>query len=158
MSLRSAIARVGGALALTIAACAPSDTTHGTGIRVSRLYYVLPAGTSPGAIYFVMTNATAAPDTLTAIESSAGAMVMIHSPMPAMEAITAIALAPGATERLAPGVRHAMVSAPFPTIKEGDSVRVTLTFARAGPLALRAAAITYADVDTATALRADDRE
>ena len=142
------------AAAVVTAACAGRDAARATGITVSRAYYVLPAGTSPGVLYFTMSNAGPSPDTLTAIESHAGTRVLIHGPMPAMEPVRAIEIAAGATERLAPGVRHGMVSAPSPTIHAGDSVSVTLTFARAGTRTVRAAAITYADVDTATATAA----
>ena len=123
------------------------------GLRVSQCYYVMPAGESPAAIYLTMTNGAAAPDTLTAIASDAGASVVLHGPMPRMELVTMIAIAAGVTERLAPGGRHGMVTAPNPAIARGDSVTVTLRFARAGVRSLRAAAIGYADVDTATTPR-----
>ena len=123
------------------------------GVQVSQLYYVMPAGESPAAIYLTITNGATTADTLTALESDAGDMVMIHGPMPAMATLAEIAIAAGATERLSPGGRHGMVTAPHATIERGDSITVTLRFAHAGALALRAAAIGYADVDTATAPR-----
>lgn len=141
------------AAAVALAACTTREPAPPATLAISRPYYVLPAGTSPAAIYLTMTNRSATADTLTAIESEAGAMVMLHGPMPAMETIGAITIAPGTTERLAPGGRHGMVAAPRAGIQRGDSVTVTLRFAWARAIVVRAAAIGYADVDTATAPR-----
>lgn len=135
---------------VSLAACATREQVPAR-VHVSQLYYVMPAGESPAAIYLTVTNGAATADTLTAIASDAGSMVTMHGPMPAMATITELVIPAGATERLAPGGRHGMVTAPHPAILRGDSVTVTLRFARAGSVSLRAAAIGYADVDTATA-------
>ena len=149
-SRRLALAAV--TLLVAPAACTTPEQAP-VGMVVARPYYVLPAGRSPAAIYLTITNRTAVADTLTAIECDAGLMVVLHGAMPKMETLTDLAIAPGETLRLAPGARHGMVAAPRPTIMAGDSVLVTLRFARAGAVLVRAAAIGYADVDTATALR-----
>ena len=111
--LRTLVLVASGLAAPCAFACGAREAPRESGVDVSHLYYVLPAGESPGALYFAMTNNAATADTLTAIESAPGVMVMIHGPMPAMQAISAIEIAPGATERLAPGIRHGMVSAPL---------------------------------------------
>ena len=137
--------------------CAGGDAPP-TALEVTRLFYVIPAGDAPGVLYLNIHNRTAQADTLTGLESTAGSRVMVHGPMPSMEPLSVIAIAAGATERLAPGGRHAMVISPLATIHTGDSIQVTLTFARAGKRVLRAAVISYADVDTATAVSAAQRE
>ena len=51
----------------------------------------------------------------------------------------------------APGGRHVMLTSPHVGLKRGDTVTVTFVFMRRGELRARAAVISYADVDTATA-------
>jgi copper(I)-binding protein len=119
-------------------------------------------------MYFTVTNNTDAADTLLNVTTPLTPHAEIHEEMrdmtpaptgsnvPAMatmhmEPVSAVPVNAHATVRFAPGGYHVMLIGPQQTLTRGDSVAVTLHFARAGDLPGRAAVITYSDVDTAVA-------
>lgn len=114
-------------------------------LAVTRAYVVLPAGSSPAALYATLANGTAVADTLTAVELGDHA-VMLHAAD--MTMVSALPVAAGATERLLPGGRHGMINA-FDGHARGDSLPLTFRFARGGAVVVKAHVIAYADVDTA---------
>jgi copper(I)-binding protein len=117
-------------------------------------------------MYLAITNNTDSTDTLQSVSTpltphaemheerrdtmpgmaSGPAMTMMH-----MEPVPALPIAPHSTVRFAPGGYHIMLIGPTQTLTRGDSIAVTLHFARAGALPGRAAVIAYSDVDTAVA-------
>ncbi len=135
-----------------VAACegrgASRTTPSASGVAVTRVFIVLPAGQSPAALYATITNASPTADTLRTIATSASPSVMLHGTMPGMATLDALPVAAGATERLAPGGRHGMLMG-LASLARGDSVVVTFRFARAGDRLVQAHVIAYADVDTA---------
>ncbi len=117
-------------------------------IEVSSVYIVLPAGDSPAALYATIRNTTTAGDTLRMIQVAGANPVMLHAPMPTMAMLSDLAVAAGATERLAPGGRHGMIDG-FTGHTRGDSVLVTFRFQSGRVPVVQAHVIVYADVDTA---------
>ena len=146
-SIRLSRARVVLLMLLTAAACSRGEPPLPATLDVSRAFVVIPAGESPGALYATFTNTTREADTLRAVELAPGT-VMLHGPMPAMAILEAIPVAAGASERLAPGGRHGMITGLGP-LARGDSLSVIFRFARSGTVAVKARVIAYADVDTA---------
>ncbi len=137
-------------------ACRPTAPS----VHWSRAYVVLPIVGSPAALYARIINDTDRPDTLLGIRTEAAREAEIHASM-TRETIGAGAMSMAPVERLAvpahgtlvlsPGGYHGMLTGLRPGFAPGDSITVLLRFARAGPINGRAAVITYADVDTATA-------
>lgn len=130
-----------------LASCAKDAPQLPQTLTVSRVFVVLPAGDSPAALYATFTNPTVAADTLRSVELST-ATVMLHGAMPDMAMLDALPVASGATERLAPGGRHGMITG-FGPHARGDSLSLRFHFAVVGTIAVKARVIAYADVDTA---------
>ena len=110
-----------------------------------------------GAIYLVARNAGVATDTLRAIGAESAGIATLHESVhdhatnaASMRAVAAAEVPARGLLQLAPGGYHGMVAVQR-ALKRGDTVPLTLTFARAGTITVNAAVIAYADVDTATA-------
>jgi hypothetical protein len=67
-----------------------------------------------------------------------------------MTSIAAVAVPAEGHARLAPGETHAMLEGLRAGLVRGDSLAVTFQFAHAGPIAVQARIIEYAQVDSAT--------
>ena len=149
-----------------VAACAavPGACTGGSarGLRVRRVYVVAPAGTSPAAMYFTVENDGVWADTLISVSTPAAASAELHATvapatvapatgMMTMASVSLVNVPAHSVTAFAPGGRHVMLTSPHVGLKRGDTVTVTFVFMRRGELRARAAVISYADVDTATA-------
>ena len=111
-----------------------------------------PIGDRPGALYFAVHNAGPEADTLVAIATPSAAHAMVHGQQASggatvMTPLAALAIPAGATVRLAPGGLHVMLEQRRDTLAPGDSLRVTLTFRRAGTVPLAAPVVRYGDLD-----------
>ncbi len=100
---------------------------------------VLP-GDLPAAGYFTLTNDGAKPLVLTGASSPACGMLMLHKSsdtggMASMADVTAVTIAPGDKVAFKTGGFHLMCMDPKPGLKKGGTVKITLTFAGAPPLA-----------------------
>ena len=142
------------ALLFVLTACRQSDpllqrvrdTTVTSGALTLHTIYALPPFTdAPMPVYFSVTNGGSTPDTLRSASSPSSAMVMFHGE--AMREVGAQAIAPGDSLVLAPGGIHLMLSPPLPMFARGDSLDVTLHFARAGDVRLWAPVIDYDEVE-----------
>lgn len=144
------------ACAVVAGACSGGSAKE---LRVRRVYVVAPAGTSPAAMYFTVDNDGVWADTLISISTPAAAGAELHetvaqaSGMLTMAPLSLVNVPAHAVTAFAPGGRHAMLTSPHAGLKRGDTVTVTFVFMRRGELRARAAVISYADVDTATAAR-----
>lgn len=129
-----------------LAGCASpqAPAAAGDGIRVSGAWVrPTPPGATAGAAYFTIASERA--DTLTHVEpddarfSGAELHEMAHDAngAMAMRALPALALAPGQLVTLAPGGRHVMLTGLRGGLGVGDSVALTLHFARARALSVR---------------------
>jgi protein SCO1 len=126
-------------------------TSRGSpGIEVVRAFAFAPPTLSEAAAYFIARNHTRQPDTLIAVHAreAGGAMVHArehHGDRVQMKALEQVAIPPGDSLVLVPGGSHLMLldlrRKPVP----GDTMRVTLEFARAGALAVDLPVRAYGD-------------
>jgi hypothetical protein len=103
------------------------------------------------AVYFTITAGPEA-DTLTGITSGLARRAALHTSERAnglrrMRHVPQLAIPAGGTVRLAPGGYHVMLEQLSRRPVLGDSVVVTLTFARAGVVRVAAPVIRYEDLD-----------
>jgi len=120
------------------------------GLEIYHAY--APASPAPdvASLYFTIANAGQLPDTLTAVRTSAG-MAMLHDMvmeggLSKMQHVPTIAIAAGDTLRLVPGSYHVMLSQLARPLEVGNTISVTLQFARIGELAFDAIVLTYTEV------------
>jgi copper(I)-binding protein len=100
-----------------------------------------PGGAKIGGGYMTITNNGSAPDKLIAAAApSAADHVEIHEMAMANDVMTmrkldsGVAVPPGKTVAFAPGGYHLMLVGLKAPLKEGDRVKATLTFEKAGPV------------------------
>ena len=110
---------------------APAVTVSGAWARAS-----LPHQDEAAAY---LTLQSAGGDTLTGVESPAAGMVMLHQTVrkngvAQMDDVDSLALPAGVQVALAPGGTHLMLMDVAKPLKAGDTLRVTLHFAKAGDL------------------------
>lgn len=109
--------------------------------------YAHPNAGDAGAAYFRLANSGAQADTLLAVQGpdSSTAMLMTTSGGH-MQGAPAIVLAPGQTVEMIPGGMHVMFSGLTRDYPIGDTLRVTLRFARAGALAVAAPVVAFGEM------------
>jgi copper(I)-binding protein len=131
---------------LIAAAPAPKIVVANPEVRPTQGTLMTSAG------YFTVTNAGTAPDTLTGAACACAASASLHKTetrggVSRMAPAGPIALAPGASVTLKPGGLHLMLMGLKAPIKPGDTVRVTLTFAKAGKVEVPLKAAAMAGMD-----------
>ena len=108
------------------------DAKPGLALSGGRL--VLPAVKgNPGAVYFTLSNGSAQPVTLAAIDVAGAGMTMLHETRQVdghatMAGMTDPVIGPGQALVLAPGGKHVMVDAIPAGWAAGGSTELTLTF------------------------------
>jgi copper(I)-binding protein len=111
-----------------------------------------PASPAPevASLYFTVVNFGARADTLEQIGTPLGTAqlhtVVTEGGRSLMRHVEALEIPPGDTVRLAPGGYHVMLTDLATPLRVGDTLRVTITFARGGTLMLDAPVLTYTDV------------
>jgi copper(I)-binding protein len=99
-----------------------------------------PGGAKIGGGYLTVTNNGSAPDRLVAATTTVADHVEIHEMAMANNVMTmrkldnGVAVPPGKTVAFAPGGYHLMLVGLKAPLKEGDRVKATLTFEKAGPI------------------------
>ncbi len=99
-----------------------------------------PGGAKIGGGYLTITNNGSAPDKLVAATTAAADHVEIHEMAMANNVMTmrkldnGVAVPPGKTVTFAPGGYHLMLMGLKGPLKEGDRLKATLTFEKAGPI------------------------
>jgi len=97
-----------------------------------------PSGATAGAGYFTVTNTGTTPDRLVAATSDAASNADIHEMSMANGVMQmrplkdGLELKPGATVQLKPGGEHVMMTGLKQPLKQGDHIKGTLTFEKAG--------------------------
>lgn len=115
-------------------------------ITVRSAYALVPFSNSPMPTYLRIENRGSVPDTLVAVRGGEGFPTpSLHGA--GMEQLMTVGIGGGETLLLAPGGRHIMFEPPLPAVARGDSVRLSLTFARAGTVEIQAFVIGYDEVD-----------
>lgn len=135
-----------------IAACGPPQVIVSDAVAATPLVVGSPADASM-AVYLTITNHGAA-DTLTGAESPIAKTATIHggtdhAGMTAMAPQTVFVVPADATVSFRPGGIHLMLEGLSRIPLPGDTVLISLTFARAGRLAVAAGVTEYADLEAA---------
>jgi copper(I)-binding protein len=133
------------ATAFVLAACSPSGNTAATGDAAAATVTVTdvlcrptPNGRQVTGCYMTLTSPVA--DTLVSVESPAAALGQIHetrmeSNMMMMRELEAgLPLPAGESVQLKPGGNHVMLMGVTETLRAGQTVPLTLTFATAAPV------------------------
>jgi hypothetical protein len=120
-------------LAALVAAC--SGEAGPARVEVRDAVVTLPAVPGrPGAAYFSLRSSVAA--RLTGVDSARAGRIELHDP--GMRRAEAVALSPGETVRFEPGGRHAMLFELDPSLKAGDRLSLTFSFADGPPVTAEA--------------------
>jgi copper(I)-binding protein len=139
--------------ALLLAACgkAGAGALGAAGdIEVSHGFAFAPKSNPQMAAYFTALNHGRVPDTLVAVSSPLAAHAMVHRQsleggMVQMAPAGPLALAPGDSLVLAPGGLHVMLELSGGEPEKGDSLPLTLRFARAGDVTVLLPVRAYGD-------------
>jgi len=151
------IFRIGGVVAFVIACSESDNVTHfqfviaADSIEIYDAYAPAPAAPDVSSLYFTVINAGSHADTLIGIETSIGESATLHAMSDeagsmVMYPTGPVAIAPHDTLRLAPGGFHVMVTGMSTRPQVGDTIAVTLSFARTGRIDLSVPILTYTDV------------
>jgi len=132
------------ALVLLLSACG----REGPAVRVGDAYAFEPVLGTVGAVYLTVTNSGSAPDTVAGVEVSGALVAMIHEQVTVgdrveMRHVGPLPVAAGSTVVLAPGGYHVMIEGMEQPPVAGDTLDVTLRFARAGSVTVRAPVLPY---------------
>lgn len=133
-------------LLLLLGACGggpPSATAVAGELHISNGFAYEPIIPASGAAYLTITNDGTTPDTLMEVSSPAAAGAMLHAS--SMGHLMALPIPAGGTVALEPGGTHIMFSDFSEVPKAGDSLSVTLVFARTGSVSLRLPVRKYGD-------------
>jgi len=137
------------AAAVLATACTARQPAVGN-LEVHGAFLFAPPTASEAAGYFTVVNHGSTPDTIVKITSPAAASVMLHGQVPdggmvRMQHIDAASIAPGDSLVLAPGGTHLMLMNLSRLPQPGDSVGLTLVFARAGAMTVTLPVRSYTD-------------
>jgi hypothetical protein len=131
------------AMSLAVLAAVASAPAHGAGRLAVLQPWSRPAVAGTNAIgYMVLINRGRAADTLERVESPLAARVEIHSSSMAggvmtMQPVGRVAVPAGGQVTFGPGAYHLMIIGLTRTIKAGDTVPATLSFASGAKLRAR---------------------
>ncbi|KAF0117360.1 MAG: hypothetical protein FD149_1169 [Rhodospirillaceae bacterium] len=123
---------------------AASASWAGEGVRVEHPWARATAGDAPnGAVFMTVTDASGQGDALVAAESPAATTVELHVHQESdgimrMRAVPSLPIPAGGSITLKPGAEHVMLMGLKRPLKEGDTVPLVLTFAKAGTVHARA--------------------
>jgi len=125
-------------LAGLLAACRPMGLPTASAaigdLEIRRGFAYEPITAASGAAYVEILNHGTIPDTLLSAASPIAAMTMFHGS--SMADMSTLAIPAGGRVSFKPGGAHIMLATLSKLPKAGDSIRLTLTFARAGPVTL----------------------
>lgn len=121
------------------------------GIEVPVAVIAQPLTRSEAALYLTVKNGTPQDDEVIGISTPVARMASLHDSFSGgqMAAIATALIPRGGELRLEPGARHVMLMGLTRDLKAGDTVFVTLTLKRAGPLEAAAIVVPYAEVQKA---------
>ena len=108
-------------------------------VQVDHPWARASAGNAKNGAAFLTLTGKGPPDRLTGVSSPVAASAELHETLDdkgimKMRPVTAIALVPGQTVKLAPGARHVMLMGLKAPLKQGDTFPLTLTFEHAAPM------------------------
>lgn len=126
------------AIALSLIACQPSVPAAKASVgdlRITNGFAYEPIIQASGAAYFTVQNTGSVPDTLLGISSPAAAGAMLHGG--SMAHLSVVEIPAGGTLTLKSGDTHVMLSDFITMPHAGDSLPLTVEFARAGSVSLQ---------------------
>ena len=129
---------------VVLAACSSGGGTPGTMTASSAWARPSTGMDRAAAAYVVITNGTGQADALVGASSPAAKTVEVHettvgdSGMMAMKPVTSVPIPVGGTLELKPGSYHIMLIDLTSELKAGDTIQLTLTFAKAPPVTVTA--------------------
>jgi periplasmic copper chaperone A len=136
-------AAVFAALALSLATPLRADEVKAGDLVISQSWTrATPGGAKVGGGYLTITNNGTAPDRLSGGSSEVAGKIEVHEMsmnggvMTMRQLEDGRTIAPGKSVTLAPGGIHLMLLDLNAPLKQGQSVPITLTFERAGPVKL----------------------
>ncbi len=120
------------------------------GIELSDAYAAEPVTTDVAAVYLTIRNHGATPDTLTGAQTPIAGMVHVHRMAgiggAQMRATEAVEVPARGQVQLRPGSLHLMLMSLTRRPQVGDTIEITLQFAHAGAISVRAPVVSYLDV------------
>lgn len=126
-------------LAVSVAACgtSPSRAVDGGKLRVVDATIDVPVNPSTAAVRFVIANDTATADTLTGVSTDVGSAAVHRSAVDAegratMSPVPSMAIPARSRVTFAPGGLHVMLTGLRQELRVDETVKLTLTFTRAG--------------------------
>jgi copper(I)-binding protein len=125
---------------LTVDAMAPAEYKLGNLIIKAPWMRATPKGAKVAGGFLLITNTGTEPDRLLAVASDIATtvdvhqMTMVNGVMIMRPVEQPLEIAPGATLELKPGGYHVMFSGVKAGVKEGDKVKATLSFEKAGEI------------------------
>jgi len=130
---------------LAISACAGGD---GPTIAIEGAYAYEPVLGDVGAVYLTIVNDGAAADTVVGVEVGGALVAMIHEQVSVgdrmeMRHVGPLPVPAAGRVELAPGGYHVMIEGMEHPPAAGDTLDVTLRFARAGSVTARAPVLPY---------------
>lgn len=154
---RLLLAATSGLAILVTAACGGDGTghVHGVGaavgdLSVRDLRAPAPAGDTM-AVYLTVTNSGDADDALVGLTTEVAAMAMLHRTVTEgatsrMAMVDAVPVPAHGEMVLEPGGYHVMLAGLRRQPREGETITVTLTFARAGTVTVAVPVVSYREV------------
>ena len=109
--------------------------------------YAHPSAGDAGAAYLRLRNAGTIPDTLLGVRGPDPAIAMMMSTTAGrMEMLPPVVVGPGERVTMQPGGIHVMLSGLTEEYKIGDTLRLSLTFARAGEIPIGAPVVPFGEM------------
>ncbi len=118
-------------------------------VTVRMPWALQPFKGAPAPVYFRIINHGTSADTLDGVASPMAGMAMLHgtSATGPMTPVMELAIPPGDSVVLRPGVMHVMLDSLHGNLVRGDSLMLTLHFRHAGSVTLAVPVIGYDDLD-----------
>jgi copper(I)-binding protein len=134
------------------AACArgPQQAIEERGVEIAAAFATASPVSHSAAAYFTIRNSADHPDTLLALSVHGGQAQLhateVHQGRTSMRHLERLAIGPGAEVRLSPGGYHVMLTELTAPLVVGDTVELSVIFAAADTLTVRAPVLTYSQV------------
>jgi periplasmic copper chaperone A len=144
-----------------VAGCGSAPREEPRGIEVLDAYAAEPISTDVAAVYLTVWNHGDAPDTLTGGETPLAGMVHLHRMGgmggSRMQVIDAVEVPAAGQIHLRPGGLHLMLMRLTHRPLVGDTIDLTVRFARAGAVPVRVPIVSYLEVGERATVGSQDK-
>jgi periplasmic copper chaperone A len=130
-------------LAVGAAGCSSRNHAGGSGVIPTGAYVQQPSSTGQATVGYLDIRNNGASDTLTSVSTSVGGTVQLRGPLSddvspvVMHTVTTIPIPGDETTQLIPNSFHLLISGAG-AMHDGKDIKLTLTFAHAGPITVYA--------------------